>query len=72
MGRTVHHCRRGLPGFGSNESLFGGPVLPQQSPLAKFPGSLGGQKTMPLPGARRLPANPFPEMARRRLHWKLF
>jgi hypothetical protein len=72
MSRTIAPMSKGFRSFGSNESLFGGPVSPQQSPVAKFPGSLGGQKTMPLPGARRLPANPFPEMARRRLHWKLF
>ena len=31
-----------FPSFGPNESLFGGPVLPQQSPFANFPVALKG------------------------------
>jgi len=72
MGRISAPVSKGFPTFGPNESLFGGPVTPQQSSPAKVPGALGGQKTMPLPGAPRLPTNPFPEIARRRLRWNGF
>jgi len=69
MGRISAPASKGFPNFGPNASLFGGPVTPQQSSPAKVPGALGGQKTMSLPGAPRLPTKPFPEIARRRLRW---
>jgi len=69
MGRVSAPASKGFPNFGPNVSLFGGPVTPQARPIANAPGRLGGQKTMPLPGAPRLPTNPFPEIARRRLRW---
>jgi len=73
MGSTSAPISKGFSGFSPNESLFGGPVIPQQqaSPT-KGPAVVGGQKTMPLPGAPRLPTNPFPEIARRRLRWNGF
>jgi hypothetical protein len=69
MSRVSAPVSKAVPNFGPNESLFDGPVLSQPTPLRKFP---GGQKTMPLPGVPRLPVNPFPEIARRRLHWSLY
>ena len=67
MGSSVGGPSRPMPNFHPSESLFGGPVLPQQPSSAMIPGSFNRQKTMPLPNAPMTPANPFPVIARRLL-----
>ena len=56
----------------SNSALLGGVASNKPVPILKFPFTSQNQRTMPVPGAPRLPMNPFPEIARRRIRMGLF
>jgi hypothetical protein len=70
MGSSVGNSR-GWSNINSGNALFGDQIQSRPKPLTKFPIS-SGQRTMPIPGAPKLPMNPFPEIARRRIRMGLF
>jgi hypothetical protein len=72
MGGIAGRPQKGLPPLAPSTLAFGGRNMPQPAGLAKLLHSSRGQQTMPVPGAPRLPMNPFPEIARQGQRLGLF
>ena len=51
------------PQLSLNEEFFGGPPTPQENPFAVAAPSQGGQRAFTMPGAPKLPTNPFADAA---------